>query len=117
MLKYNLSKIFAARGIVYKTAYLNKLGFSPRVSNRIASGEFVSLSPYHLEVLCLGLNCTPNDLMEWQPDKPELLNEDVQLKKLLSTENNYNILRIINGVPIDKMEEFSKKIEEVKKNL
>ncbi len=117
MLRYNLSKIFSARGIYYKTAYLNKLGFSPRVSNRIAREEFVSLTPNHLEVLCLALNCTPNDLMEWQPDKPEMLNEDVQLKKLLSAENKFNIMKIINGVPIDKMEEFSKKMEEVKKGL
>ncbi|MCL5029695.1 MAG: helix-turn-helix transcriptional regulator [Bacteroidetes bacterium] len=117
MLKYNLSKIFSARGITNKTSFLLKIGFTSRVAYGITNERFVSLSPKHLERLCLGLNCTPNDLMEWQPDKPELLNEDIQLKKLLNAGNQYNIMNIVRGVPFDKMEEFTKKMEEVKKSL
>ncbi len=117
MLKYNLVKIFSARGIANKTSFLLKNGFTSRVAYNIAGEKFINLSLKQIERLCLLLNCTPNDLLNWQPDKPEQLNEDIQLKKLMDAGNQYNLMNIARGVPIDKLDEFTKKMEDVKKSL
>ncbi len=117
MLRYNLSKLFSMRGITNKAELFIKNGFSKRVTYNILSGKFRQLSLEQTETLCLALKCTPNDLLEWIPDKNVRLEDDMPLKKLLGGNIDYNILKIVRDVPMDKMEEFTKKMEEIKRSL
>ena len=117
MLKYNLSKLFVSWAIPNVPVFLVKNGFKKHIAYRIAKEEFTFLPLNQMEKLCYIFNCTPNDLMEWQPDKPEQLNEDIPLKKLLNPGSQNNIMNIVKGVPYDKLAEFAKKMEEVKKSL
>jgi len=117
MLKYNLQKMYTARGITNRIGFLQKCGFSQGVVYRLTNNQFRQLTLKQLEIFCLNLNCTPNDLLEWTPEKPELLNQDVPLRKLLSPANQTNILSVVNDVPFDKLDLLVKKIEEIKKTL
>ena len=117
MLKYNLLKVLSSRGITNPVSYLQKNGFSQRTAYKIANDQFRRISLDLIERLCLVFRCTPNDLIEWVPGSKINLNEDIPLKKLIGSSMDYNILKIVRDVPLDKMEEFAKKMEEAKKSL
>ena len=117
MLKYNLQKMFAARGITNKSLFLQKCGFTRTVVYRIINDGYRNLTLKQLEVLCIELNCTPNDILEWTPGKTGQLKEDMPLKKLLVNESRTNILNTVKDVPYEKLNVLVQKIEEIKKTL
>lgn len=114
MLTYNLKKHFKLRGITYPARYLMEIGFTKQIAYNIARDNFVSLSPEHLEKLCLALNCTPNDLMEWEPGKNVTNPETQSLQKLRPVQFT-DIRSFISSLPYEKMNEIMAQIEETKK--
>ncbi len=117
MLKYYLARLFSSRGISNPSLFLMQHGFTSRVAYTIVNNKFKNLSLYQIEQFYLLFKCTPNDLLEWIPDKNINLEEDIPLKKLMGGSIDYNVLKIVRDVPLDKMEEFAKKMDEVRKNL
>jgi|YelNatPaOPRAMG01_1025707.scaffolds.fasta_scaffold03198_11 DNA-binding Xre family transcriptional regulator len=117
MLKYNLDRIFLLRGIENPSVFLMKHGFKDFTAYRFVKKTFTSISPKHLEKLCLIFNCTPNDLMEWIPDSTQTQFETTALRNLIRVSTNSNAAQLIKEVPIEKMEEFVHKIEEIKKTI
>jgi len=117
MLRYNLQKMFKMRGITNPTIYLQRNGFKDYTSYRLAYDKVKTFAPAILEKLCLLLNCTPNDLMEWVPDSTQAQNENAALRKLITTQTNINLTRVLREVPVEKMNEFVEKVEELKKSL
>lgn len=109
--------MFKLRGINTPTIFLQRNGFKDYTSYKIAYDKFKFLSAGSIEKLCLLLNCTPNDLMEWIPDTTQAQNESIALRKLISTQKNINIAQVINEVPVEKMNEFIDKVQELKKSL
>ena len=70
MLIFNLNPIFIARGIKKPSQYLIKtLKISPATATDIKLGRAKTITLRHLELLCTQLNCTPNDLLAWVPEK------------------------------------------------
>ena len=117
MLRYNLQKLFNLRGITNPTIYLQRNGFKDYTSYKIAYNEFKYLPLETMEKLCLLLNCTPNDMMEWIPDSTQTQNENIALRKLITTQKDFNLSHVIHEVPVEKMNEFVEKVEELKKNI
>lgn len=63
----------AAKKAGITTAYqLQKLsGFPPAMSARVFKGEWTRIDVSTLNTLCNTLKCTPNDILEFKPDKEE----------------------------------------------
>lgn len=55
--------------------------------------------------------------MEWIPDSTQTQFETTALKNLIRVSTNSNSAQLIKEVPIEKMEEFVHKIEEIKKTI
>ena len=70
MIKLNVLELLEKRG---KTKYwLNKqLGMSYTNFTRMVNNETQSIQYKNIEILCLLLDCTPNDLFVLTPDEPE----------------------------------------------
>jgi DNA-binding Xre family transcriptional regulator len=71
MMYFNFSKLFKLRGISKGTKFLEKHGLSYNQAYRML---YYRSSETHLKLLekvCLALNCTPNDLIEWKPRTAE----------------------------------------------
>ena len=68
MIQYNFDRIFKARGIERPFSFLRKSGFSDNFATRVKNNRVARLELKYIEKLCLVLKCTPNDLMEWDPD-------------------------------------------------
>ena len=71
-----------------------------------------------IEIICLSLKCTPNDLFEWIPDKPEQINGNNPLSKLIGDSSGIIDLRkIAEELPYNKLPEFAKKVDEIKMTM
>ena len=68
MLKFNVKRMFAARGIERMTGFLVKLGMTYPRASRFLKAQSGLVKIKDIERLCIALNCTPNDLFEWLPD-------------------------------------------------
>ena len=70
MIKLNVLELLEKRG---KTkCWLNKqLGMSYTNFARMVNNETQSIQYKNIEIMCLLLDCTPNDLFVLTPDEPE----------------------------------------------
>ncbi len=70
MIRLNVLELLEKRG---KTKYwLNKqLGMSYTNFTRMVNNETQSIQYKNIEIMCLLLDCTPNDLFVLTPDEPE----------------------------------------------
>ncbi|GEC77591.1 hypothetical protein FAQ01_04610 [Flavobacterium aquatile] len=59
----NLEPIMATRNIKTKYTYLRKNGVSGNAAQRMLNGTLTQLTFSQLTSLCVGLNCTPNDIL------------------------------------------------------
>lgn len=61
-----LWEIMNKQGITTYTL-INKHGFNPRTINNLKHNKGITV--YTLERLCMVLNCTPNDILVFEPDQ------------------------------------------------
>lgn len=61
-----LWEIMKKQGITTYTL-INKFGFNSRTINNLKHNRGITV--YTLERLCIVLNCTPNDILEFIPDQ------------------------------------------------
>lgn len=104
MLKYNISRMFRIRGIHRPYTYLVRRGFKPNYVSRLLNGKVGSLRMEHLEKVCLELNCTPNDILEWIPDKI-IQKDDYELRQLIRADHSGKIESLLNALPLDDLED------------
>ncbi|WP_320054845.1 helix-turn-helix transcriptional regulator [uncultured Acetobacteroides sp.] len=107
MICYNLERIILLRGHSKPVAFLQSKGFPYYKCHRMLSNpKMVSFK--ELERLCKLLHCTPNDLMEWIPDKKRTPESDHPLDKLRRNQASEAKLKaLIQSIPTDKVEEAS----------
>ncbi|MGC3976819.1 MAG: helix-turn-helix transcriptional regulator [Paludibacteraceae bacterium] len=114
MLKLNLTDVFKARNIAKPYSYLVKAGLSPNLATRLANNQVDSILFRHLELLCLHLNCEPNDLFSWVPDSKIAVSENHSLNKLKKKADADN-LNLMAQLSYKQLLKLSEKIEEIKK--
>jgi DNA-binding Xre family transcriptional regulator len=68
MLYLNIKRVSILRNVPSVLQYLIKNGFSTAIANRIAKNADSNIKFKYLEKLCILFHCTPNDLIQWQPD-------------------------------------------------
>jgi len=117
MLRYNFSRIFRIKGISKPGPYLMENGFKRNTAFKIARNSVYELNNVHLEKLCILLCCTPNDLLEWHPDKNVKVPEDHPIRKLLPAEAIIDLRNIMQDIPVEKISGLAQKIEEYKKSF
>ncbi len=116
MIRYNFDRVFNARGVVHRVAFLKQAGLSYNFANNVRHNRIFRLSLKHIEILCLSLRCTPNDFMEWIPDKHMDVNEDHPLNMIRPPDEEINMTRTINSIPLGKLKVIDALIkEELKK--
>ena len=103
----NLKPILTARNIIHPTAFLIKMGINNATANKMLKGNAVQINFKQLTLLCLNLNCTPNDLFVLRDMQ---LSQNHQLNNLRKMEDE-----IVNPFEQSKkmsLEEINKMIEE-----
>ncbi len=108
MLKYNFKPIIFARGIEKPYTYFVNAGFSTQLASKLNNNKVKILRPKTIEKLCILLNCTPNDIMEWHPTQHQLENKNHALHAIKA--NNLNkvehLTDLLRKVPLNKIEDI-----------
>jgi len=112
MLRLNLRKVFALRGIERPYTFLVKAGISPHSATNLihSSGHVFRLD--HIELICSKFNCTPNDILEWAPSKKYMLSDTHPLNKLKADAPIFNYKKVIENLPIEQLQEIASLIRE-----
>jgi DNA-binding Xre family transcriptional regulator len=105
MLYLNIKRMMRLRGVDQHYQFLLKLGFVPSTARAFLSGEIVLIKLEQLEKLSLALNCTPNDLLEWQPDASQAVSETHSMNNLKRTADK-DLPKLLNEIPMEKFEKI-----------
>jgi len=117
MLQFNFTRIFKIRAVDKPYSFLVKNGLSSNFAHRMARNKLNSCSLPHLEKVCKLLNCTPNDLIEWEPDN-EPDNRKYTALQSLKKENKFaDIEEITRTIPLDELSILKKLIDERRKKM
>jgi DNA-binding Xre family transcriptional regulator len=112
MLKFNFQRIFSVKAIDKSFTYLLGLGFSRSTASRINAGSMKSMKLKDLEKFCEKFDCTPNDLLEWIPNKYVENPDKHPLTSLRRAESSVNIKALLHSIPVAHLEEIEKFIQE-----
>lgn len=82
MLTLDINPVIKTRGVEKPYTFLVKAGISPQSSTMIVQGKTRVFRLDHIEKICELLNCTPNDLLSWTPNKNVKLHDNHSLNKL-----------------------------------
>jgi len=112
MLKVNILRVCEIRGINKSYTFFKNHGFSPAAATRIAGGYLNSFSLESIEKLCLALNCTPNDLLEWVPSKDMTANATHALNALKRNDALLaTFTQLVNTASLEKLEKIQEIIQ------
>ena len=113
MLKLNYKRILDLRGIENQYGYLRRLGISQTLINNMLNDSTSRIEIKHLESFCKALHCTPNDIIEYVPNKTDSLSDDHPLKKLKPENHSVDGLKEkIDTMPISKLRKLKEIIDD-----
>ena len=115
MLKLNAKPLFAAKSIVKPNWFLRKNGFSAITASRIVTGGVKELHLERLEKLCLLLNCTPHDVLEWIPNENITEPGKYELSKLIKEKKIVVLSEELRGLSLADVEEVYRFVESKKR--
>jgi DNA-binding Xre family transcriptional regulator len=106
MLKLNLLRAISDKGVENPNRFLRDCGITSYTASRLLNDRIESINFKHLEIICLGLRCTINDLFVWKPDK-NTVDADLQpLQKLKPKAKQGDLNQKLRQLPFDKMDEL-----------
>jgi DNA-binding Xre family transcriptional regulator len=111
MLTLNLKPIFKARGIEKPYSYLVSAGFPSYTAHNLLNAKTVTFRLSHIDKLCTLLNCTPNDLLVWTPNRNEKFANDHPVTRLKNQNTDLNWQDTIKTIPFDQLSEIVKIIK------
>ena len=106
MLTLHLPPIFKARGIEKPYSFLVKAGFPPYTAHNLLNSKTVSFRLRNMDKLCSLLNCTPNDILVWTPNKNEKLADNHPLTKLKKSNADFNWQDTIKTIPLEQLQQL-----------
>ena len=105
MLYLNLKRVMRLRGIEKHNKFLVDLGFAPATVRNLLKNAVWRMDFENLERICLALNCTPNDVLEWLPPDNQANPEAQALIKLTRKKEN-DLPKLLKDLPIEKFEQI-----------
>lgn len=102
------------RGVDRPYRFFRKLGISHTVSSRFAHDDFNKISLKNLLKICIALNCTPNDLLEWHPTEGQQKQEHLALHALKPRPAGTDMASLFKKMTPEQMEEIARVINKGK---
>ena len=99
------------RGIQNYNKFITGLGFAPATARNFQGFGVRRINFEHLERICLALNCTPNDLLEWHPADNQATPETQALIKLTRNQD-VDISKLLSTLPMEKFEQIAEILQD-----
>ena len=106
MIRWNLKRIFTAKGILTPNKFLIQNGHSKSYASSLMNDGVHSVSLKKLEQLCVSLNCTPNDLFDFVPDNKVSVPEGHALNSIRKSDMIGEVAKLMQDLPMEKIEEM-----------
>ncbi|WP_320054084.1 helix-turn-helix transcriptional regulator [uncultured Acetobacteroides sp.] len=103
MLKLDISRVLLLKGGSKPFTFLLKLGYKRAKAFNMANNRNSSVALHDLEQICLRLNCTPNDVLEWTPSKSEDDIANHALQSIRRKDNAVGLVKLVEGLPAEEM--------------
>ncbi|MFH1004650.1 MAG: helix-turn-helix transcriptional regulator [Bacteroidota bacterium] len=113
MLSLNLQRAISDKGIENSSHFLRNCGITSYTASRLLNNRVESINFKHLELICLGLKCTIDDLFVWQPDKDTADIENHPLQKLKLKEHELNLNQKLKLLPFNKVKSLKNYIDKL----
>jgi len=114
MLDLNLKRLFEMRGITRPFTFMLKNGFIRSTAHNFVHGQVWQIKLEQIEKLCLLLNCTPNDLFEWRPDKNASIPETHAINALKKDKSAPSFGQLFKDIPIEKFDRIEGLLNQLK---
>lgn len=117
MLYLNLKRVLFLRGVEKPGKFIENLGFAPATARKFLGRSVRSIALEHLERICLALNCTPNDLLEWLP--PENRRADASAPPALAKLQRAaatDLQQMLGALPMEQVEQIADILQRELKN-
>ncbi len=115
MFKFHIKPLIKAKGFKANTQFLRtRYGFSPHYSANLMNGDVRNLTLDNLETMCINLNCTPNDLINYIPDPKLILPPDHELHKIKKSDSLWNPIEHLKMLAPEDLDEINKYIQDFK---
>ena len=112
MLIYNLERVYKARGIEKPYSFFKGHGFSDSFAAKLKKGKMSGMKLSTLEAVCILLQCTPHDLLEWKEDSKINVAPDHPIRKLESRNSKMDMTVLLRSAPLEVIEKFTAMIDE-----
>ncbi|UAY50661.1 helix-turn-helix domain-containing protein [Ferruginibacter albus] len=100
-------------GIEDPKRWLVKNGFTHVDAARLVDHTQASITYVKLEKLCLLLNCTPTELLSWQPKDNSTVAPTHPLQKLKAVPKQASISAKLRALPPEKMGDLQRYLDEL----
>ena len=109
----DIRPLLAARGIKNIFTFLKKnIGLPSTFAHALSTGKAYRITNQYMEQLCIGLNCTPNDLYLYTAEPEKTLAPNHALIALYQKDiYNQKILNSLKTMPIHQLKAFYEQLE------
>jgi DNA-binding Xre family transcriptional regulator len=116
MIKLNIARVLMLKGIGKPYEYFLSIGYRRTKAYSLSNSIAKKMDLDDLESICLRLNCTPNDVLEWTPSKSEHDIAHHALQTLRRKDSAVGLVSLVQSLPVEHMDEVEKFIlEKMKK--
>jgi DNA-binding Xre family transcriptional regulator len=113
MLYLDIKRAMRLRGVDNHYDFMIKLGFVPLTAKNFLSGAARLIKLDQIERLCLALNCTPNDLLEWRAPENQA-NPEAQALIKLKRGGADDLANLMNKLPMEQFEQIVNILQDLK---
>jgi DNA-binding Xre family transcriptional regulator len=112
MIQLNLEGMLKSKGIKKPYTYLRSIGFTATKARNIPAGRYNSIAYTDLSRLCHALNCTPNDLFNWNESPEFPIGKTHVLHTIKKEMQDKNLADTIQTAPVHIARELNQWLEE-----
>ena len=105
MLYLNLKRVMRLRGVENHYKMLLDLGFAPATVRNLLSNRVWRIDFENLEKICIALNCTPNDVLEWLPPENQANPEAHALIKM-TRNKDADLPKLLKDLPLEQFDQI-----------
>ena len=116
MLALNLKPVLQARGIDRPYTFLVKTGLSPHSATTILNSNTRVFRLDHIERICEHLNCTPNDILYWKPDKNKVISPNHPMFALKKEPTSFDWHETLKNLPLEQLNEIAAVLGKISQN-
>ena len=106
MLYIDIQKACNNKGIGDARRFLVSIGFTHAAASRMLYNTYDGIKLAAIEKICLHLNCTPNELLSWQPSEGDKSLSNHALDKLKPIADKDSIVGKLKQLPPDKLDKL-----------